>query len=394
LQYGKVIIFDLFDTILKDVSYEYRKGIEWLKNEILSKGCDPEEVQHIADQYKQTYMKNRTTTYKEASHLKQLEYFKEKIGFSKELPLNEIEYNFFSISRITRPLEGATELLHWLKEQECYVYIMSNTIFSAATIKRHLETLGLSGYFDEVYTSSDCGYRKPGYKFFNSVFKEIRKNLSVKKHEVIFIGNSLEKDMLGAKKFGFTPLWLSSNTSGFGEYIADCARVSDLFMCRDYLESNYIRIAGVPKNYSVADGIGNRIVVYMQGCDLHCRHCHNQNTWDFTGGKIYSIRELVTQILSHLSRAARNVTISGGEPLSQPKPLLAFLDALRCADIDVCLYTGYDFEKVPDVIKDKIHYLKTGTYVHELKTTEKGFYGSTNQKFWEKVNGETWIQKI
>jgi anaerobic ribonucleoside-triphosphate reductase activating protein len=199
--------------------------------------------------------------------------------------------------------------------------------------------------------------------------------------------------MLGSKKFGFIPIWLSSDTAGFGEFIADCTRVNNLFECKKYFENNFIRIANVPKHYSVADGIGNRIVIYMQGCNKHCYGCHNQKTWDFTGGRIYSIKELITQILSHMSVVARNVTISGGEPLEQHNPLLSLLDALNQAKINVCLYTGYEFEDVSDNIKERIHYLKTGAYVHELKTTEKGFYGSKNQKFWEKGEQGKWVQK-
>ena len=391
---SKVIIFDLFGTILKELSNEYKKGFEWLRNEILRESCTQEEVHQIAELFRLTYMQNRAATHKEASHLKQLALFKEKIGFKKEIPLTEIEFGFFSSSRKTTPMEGAIDLLVWLKEQGYSLYVMSNTIFSASTIKRHLETLNMANYFDDVFTSGDCGYRKPGRKFFNSVFSKMKKCVSVKKSEIIFIGNSLEKDMLGAKKFGFTPVWLSCDTQGFGEYIADCKRVCDMVDCKQYFEREYIRIANFPKTYSVADGIGNRLVVYTQGCNKHCYGCHNESAWDFSDGKIYSIKELMTQILSHMSIVARNVTISGGEPLAQPKPLMALLDALRQTDINVCLYTGCDFHEVSVEIKSKIHYLKTGAYVHEMKTTEKGFYGSTNQQFWEKKADGKWALKI
>jgi FMN phosphatase YigB (HAD superfamily) len=355
--------------------------------------CKIEDVLRIAEQFRRTYMQGRIATHREASHLKQLEFFKSGIGFRREKPLDEIEYGFFNVSRVTEPQDGVFELLQWLKKQGYLLYVMSNTIYSAKTIKKHLEALNLADYFNGIYTSADCGYRKPGQKFFRSVFTEIRKTVSVKKSEVIFIGNSLEKDMIGAKKFGFIPVWLSSATGGFGEYITDCVRVNDFFECKQYFENNYIRIASVQKNYSVADGIGNRIVVYMQGCNKHCSGCHNQSTWDFFAGKIYSIKELIIEILSHMSIGARNVTISGGEPLAQPKPLMTFLEALKQAGINVCLYTGYDFDNVSGEIKNNIHYLKTGPYVHKLKTTEKGFYGSTNQKFWEKGAGDVWVQK-
>jgi FMN phosphatase YigB (HAD superfamily) len=394
LKYGKVVIFDLFGTLVKDISNEYKKGFEWLKNEIMPEECKIEDVLRIAEQFRRIYMKNRLATHKEASHLRQLEFLKSEIGFRKEKLLDEIEYEFFNASRVTEPQDGVFELLPWLKEQGYSLYVMSNTIYSAKTIKKHLEALNLADYFNGIYTSADCGYRKPGQKFFSSVFNEIKKTVSVKKSEVIFIGNSLEKDMIGAKKFGFIPVWLSSTTGGFGEYITDCIRVNDFFECKQFFENNYIRIAKVPKDYSVADGIGNRIVVYMQGCNKHCSGCHNQSTWDFFAGKIYSIKELMTEILSHMSIGTKNVTISGGEPLDQPKPLMTFLKALKQADIDVCLYTGHDFDDVSDKIRDNIHYLKTGPYVHGLRTTEKGFYGSTNQKFWEKGEEGVWVQKI
>jgi len=290
--------------------------------------------------------------------------------------------------------EGVVELISWLKEQGYSLYVMSNTIYSALTVKRYLETLNMAKYFDGIFTSGDCGYRKPGTRFFSSVFSKIKKGISVKKSEIVFIGNSLEKDMLGAKKFGFIPVWLSGDTQGFGEYIADCERVDNLIECKRFFENNYIRIANFPKTYSVADGIGNRLVVYTQGCKKHCYCCHNQSTWDFFGGNIYSIKELMTLILTHTSIAAKNVTISGGEPLAQPKPLMVLLDTLELAGVDVCLYTGYDFDKVSDEIKDKIHYLKTGAYVHELRTAEKGFFGSTNQRFWEKSEDGIWMRKM
>lgn len=390
----RAVIFDLFGTILTDVSNEYKKGFEWLRNEVLREGCGSSDVLRIAEQFQRTHMQNRTATHKEASHIKQLELFKATFGFKKEIPLNEIEFSFFSASRTTVLKEGAVELIAWLKEQGYSLFVMSNTIFSALTIKRHLETLNMAKYFDGIFTSGDCGYRKPGRKFFNSVFTEIKKGVSAKKSEIVFIGNSLEKDMLGAKEFGFTPVWISSDTQGFGEYIANCKRVDNLIECNQYFENEYIRIANFPKTYSVADGIGNRLVVYLQGCEKHCYKCHNQSAWDFSGGNIYSIKELMTQILSHMSIVARNVTISGGEPLAQPKPLMTLLDALKLAGIDVCLYTGYEFDEVPDDIKDKIHYLKTGAYVHDLRTTEKGFYGSTNQQFWEKGEDSVWAQKM
>jgi len=394
VKFNKVAIFDLFGTLIHDKANNYLKGFDWLKNEILIEDCTMDDVLKIAKQFQLSYMKDRVATHKEASHIKQLELLKTKIGFRSEKSIDEIEYGFFSVSRVTEPQEGVFELLHWLKQQGFLLFVMSNTIYSAKTIRKHLETMKLSEYFEDIFTSGDAGYRKPGYKFFSHVSSKIKKIISVKRSDIIFIGNSLEKDMIGASKFGFTPIWISTDTSGFGEYIADCIRADNLIKCKYYFKNNYIRIAKISRDYSVADGIGNRIVVYMQGCEKHCPNCHNEITWDVSGGRTYSVKEIITQVLSHMTKGAKNVTISGGEPLDQKIPLLTLLDEFERAGIDVCLYTGNDFDDVSDEIKDKIHYLKTGSYVHELRTTEKGFYGSANQKFLEKGNDGVWIQKI
>jgi anaerobic ribonucleoside-triphosphate reductase activating protein len=393
LKPGRVIILDLFGTILSDVSNKYEKGIDWLCREILTVGTEYAAAKRVAEEYFRANMQNRTTTHKEASLQKQLEMFRERIGFRDNFPLSEIEYGFFKASRVTAIESGLMELLSYLKEKDFSVFVMSNTIFSAETVKRLLDAHGIGQYFNGVYTSGDCGHRKPGNKFFSYVYKRIREKVAVKRDEVIFVGNSLEKDVLGAKRFRFNPIWLSADKCGFGEELADCARVENLLECKDYLERNFLSVAGISKHYSVSDGEGNRIVVYLQGCDLKCRGCHNQSTWNEFGGRIMSVRRLVEDVLLRLARAARNVTISGGEPLTQPKALQTLLTEFGRAGVDVCLYTGREFEDVSDEVKSKIHYLKTGRFVHTEKTTTKGYYGSANQKFFAKgANGE-WLKK-
>lgn len=52
---------------------------------------------------------------------------------------------------------------------------------------------------------------------------------------------------------------------------------------------------------------------------------------------------------------------------------------------DIALYTGHVKEDVPFEIINKVKYLKTGSFIKELKTTVKLFVGSENQIF-EEVN--------
>ncbi len=139
-----------------------------------------------------------------------------------------------------------------------------------------------------------------------------------------------------------------------------------------------IRINAIDLNGSVADGYGVRAVVFFQGCDRHCPGCHNAVTWDVNGGREMSVREIVSELLSS---PFRRVTISGGEPLLQMDGLIALLSELGRNGFEVALYTGRDDIDVPTEVFPLIDYLKTGSFVQELKTSTKPFVGSSNQVF-------------
>ena len=72
------------------------------------------------------------------------------------------------------------------------------------------------------------------------------------------------------------------------------------------------------ESFGTVDGPGIRYVVFMQGCPLKCKYCHNRDTWDFSGGMEYSVDEIVSKIVrckSYIEASNGGVTISGGEPL-------------------------------------------------------------------------------
>ena len=68
------------------------------------------------------------------------------------------------------------------------------------------------------------------------------------------------------------------------------------------------------------DGPGIRFVVFMQGCPLRCKYCHNPDTWRLQEGKKVTIDELMGRIVKgkpYFQRSNGGVTISGGEPTLQ-----------------------------------------------------------------------------
>ena len=102
------------------------------------------------------------------------------------------------------------------------------------------------------------------------------------------------------------------------------------------------------------DGPGIRVVVFMQGCRLRCRFCHNPDTWEGAGGDRLSPEELVGRISRfrpYFERSGGGVTFSGGEPLLQPDFLIATLKLCREAGIHTCLDTaGVGFGRYREIL--------------------------------------------
>ncbi len=142
-----------------------------------------------------------------------------------------------------------------------------------------------------------------------------------------------------------------------------------------------MRVNSIIYNNSHVDGPGIRTVLFMQGCNLHCKGCHNKSTWDINKGIERDIDDLVDELKKKVFN--KKITISGGEPLYQLDALIELVKKLKKAKFDIALYTGHVRDEVPQVLIDNVKYLKTGSFVESLKTTVKPFVGSTNQIFEE-----------
>jgi anaerobic ribonucleoside-triphosphate reductase activating protein len=142
-----------------------------------------------------------------------------------------------------------------------------------------------------------------------------------------------------------------------------------------------IVINSIRYNNSHVDGPGIRTVLFLQGCNLHCKGCQNESTWDIKKGTEVDIDDLILVLKEKVFN--KKITISGGEPLFQKEALTELIDKLNNEGFDIALYTGHVKEDVPKELIPKVKYLKTGSFVESLKTTIKPFVGSENQIFEE-----------
>lgn len=102
------------------------------------------------------------------------------------------------------------------------------------------------------------------------------------------------------------------------------------------------------------DGPGIRFVVFMQGCPMRCKYCHNPDTWDFSGGTEYSVEDVVSRAVKYKNyyKNGGGVTVSGGEPLMQAEFVAELFKLLKENGINTALDTsGITFT---DAAKEKI----------------------------------------
>ncbi|WP_431933246.1 pyruvate formate-lyase-activating protein [Nonomuraea jabiensis] len=89
------------------------------------------------------------------------------------------------------------------------------------------------------------------------------------------------------------------------------------------------------------DGPGTRFVIFTCGCPLRCLYCQNPETWRMRDGHRISADEAMAEIGKYrrfLAVARGGVTVSGGEPLLQPRFTAELLH--RCHDSG--LHTALD----------------------------------------------------
>lgn len=363
---NKIVIFDLFDTLLIKVWFDFDKALSYLADRYFGQ---KEELFRLAKEYREKFMLERNKTHLETNFSDQLKYYENSLGIKLSKSYNDIEWETFSICREEKLADGAIELLSYLKSRGYKLAILSNSIFSAETLKKYLNQFGLLSYFEEVVSSADIQYRKPSIKAFDHILNKLGVKAS---RDIFFVGNKIDKDYDGAREAGLNPILIADRP-----LLDVFCYLPNLLSVKAVFEQAYLYINSISERESLVDGPGLRTVVYFQGCNRRCKDCHNPSTWDLQEGKRYTITELANLIRSKVKN--KKITLSGGEPLLQDKAIANLLKELE--DFDVCLYTGCSLDDIPTAIKKHLHYVKVGYFDEQRKTTTQPFVGSTNQKF-------------
>lgn len=98
--------------------------------------------------------------------------------------------------------------------------------------------------------------------------------------------------------------------------------------------------------HSRANGPGRRAVLWVQGCSLGCPGCYNPETHAFAGTELIAPDDLFQQIAA-LTGSIEGLTISGGEPFQQARPLTVLLTRIRRETaLSVLIFTGFSWDEL------------------------------------------------
>lgn len=120
----------------------------------------------------------------------------------------------------------------------------------------------------------------------------------------------------------------------------------------DYDLKYYAKVHSI-ESFGTVDGPGIRFVLFLQGCHLKCKYCHNRDTWDIKGGNYASLDDIFNKIMRYKNYIHPNggVTITGGEPLLQVNFLIELFTKLKKEGIHTCIDTSGMVSLTDDIKK-------------------------------------------
>lgn len=144
------------------------------------------------------------------------------------------------------------------------------------------------------------------------------------------------------------------------------------------------------------NGDGLRTVLWVSGCEHHCKGCQNELTWDPNIGVDFD-EEAKKELFENLEKPyISGITLSGGDPLysfNLDDIFELIIDIKnKFPDKTIWIYSGYTYDYINEHkngnyidnlrwrIINKCDVFCDGPFIESLKSIPTPWVGSTNQK--------------
>ncbi len=206
----KAVFTDYIGTLTNAKSYTMQASMAKLHSALVDAGFRTEKEQFL-EAYGKAHEKYRLVRFGELREVTNAVWVSETLctlghpvqAYDERLKtaLNAFFQDYIESLEL-RP--HAEELLQKIKAT-CKLGLISNFTY-APVVRESMHRLGISGYFDAVMVSQECGWRKPHSKIFTDALAQ----LQVKAQEAVFVGDNPSEDIKGAKEAGMRTVFVQS----------------------------------------------------------------------------------------------------------------------------------------------------------------------------------------
>lgn len=134
------------------------------------------------------------------------------------------------------------------------------------------------------------------------------------------------------------------------------------------------------ESFGSVDGPGVRFVIFLQGCRMRCKYCHNPETWSLQGGEEWSAEALFKRAYRYKSYWGKKggITVSGGEPLLQIDFVTELFTIAKAHGVHTALDTsGNPFTLDKDYLEKFSHLMDvTDLFILDLKEIDEAKHKS------------------
>ncbi len=207
---AKAVIFDYIGTLVNCKGYTMNASMENLYTALTNEGFNVSKDRFLAA-YAQAHEKYRKIRYDELREVTNSVWVAEALS-TLGFEVKEADYRikcalsvFFKAYIDSFELRDGAKVLLKQARHQSKVGLISN-FTHAPVIYSSLRHLGINAFFNAVVVSEETGWRKPSRK----IFQEALNRLHTKAEEAVFIGDSPNEDIRGAKAAGLKTVFIPS----------------------------------------------------------------------------------------------------------------------------------------------------------------------------------------
>ena len=153
------------------------------------------------------------------------------------------------------------------------------------------------------------------------------------------------------------------------------------------MENLHINVSGINLNPLSLEP-GNRLTVFLQGCQHNCPGCQSPHTQPMEGGIQYTVEE----VMDHygMQEGLEGISFSGGEPFLQAAGLAQVAREVHKQGHSVITYTGFPYESLQAMAQndpatkdllDETDLLVDSAFLLEEQSADQPVRSSKNQRY-------------